>query len=370
MTTPNFQTSSPLRYWFPLESNTEMTFGHRARTQLIWMATLILVAIIMCFGALFATIGRVLFEHPTLAGSLLLLSTVSFVGTLGMQLVRKVPYLQKKKSVVDTIPSLGALPNLPERLSDPQQAEIAANAVHQIRMLLQLHEANDEPKAYCVTSPSSGDGKTSFALALGLSFSACGARTLLIDCDLAGAGLSQRLNVSSPDGILEAVAHRALLEYVRTTDIADVAILPVGTTHAHQASTLSPVALRRLIAEAKRSFDRVIIDTGPILGSIEAGPVSAAADSVIMIADKKQKKLLVEKSIEFLNRIGGKVTGIVVNRVGDREYTRSLRGLAMLSRSGVKQGLDYGPVAKAVTGLFKRANSKALVDGKSASSGD
>src|SRR6202042_458866 len=147
---------------------------------------------------------------------------------------------------------LGILPNLPDRLSDPQQAGIAAHCVHQIRTMLQINRTNDEPQVVTITSAASGDGKTSLTLALGLSYAACGARTLLIDCDLIAAGLTHRLNVNSTDGILEAVANRALLEYVRTTDIADVAILPVGTTHAHHASTLSPVALRRLLNESKK----------------------------------------------------------------------------------------------------------------------
>ena len=36
------------------------------------------------------------------------------------------------------------------------------------------------------------------------------------------------MNVHAAEGVLEAIANRSLLDYVRTTDIADVAILPVG----------------------------------------------------------------------------------------------------------------------------------------------
>ena len=78
------------------------------------------------------------------------------------------------------------------------------------------------------------------------------------------------MNVNAPEGVLEAIANRSLLEYVRSTDIADVSILPVGSAQTLHASTLSPAALRRLIDEAKKHFDTILIDTGPILGSIEA----------------------------------------------------------------------------------------------------
>jgi succinoglycan biosynthesis transport protein ExoP len=246
---------------------------------------------------------------------------------------------------------LGILPNLPDRLSDPQQAGVAAHCVHQIRTMLQISRSNDEPQVIAVTSAAPGDGKTSLTLALGLSYAACGARTLLVDCDLIAAGLTHRLNVSSPDGVLEAVANRALLEYVRTTDIADVAILPVGTTHAHHASTLSPVALRRLLSEAKKQFDIIIVDTGPILGSIEASLVCAASDRTILTVARNQQRPLVERSITHLLSIGANLAGVVFNRAQARDFEKSMNGLALRSRPPAPSGA----AAKAVAGSFKRA---------------
>jgi capsular exopolysaccharide synthesis family protein len=253
---------------------------------------------------------------------------------------------------------LGILPNLPDRLSDPQQAGIAAHCVHQIRTMLQISRSNDEPQVVAVTSASSGDGKTSLTLALGLSYAACGARTLLIDCDLLAAGLTHRLNVTSADGVLEAVANRVLLEFVRTTDIADVAILPVGTTHAHHASTLSPVSLRRLLSEAKRHFDIIIVDTGPILGSIEASLVCAAADRTILAVARNQQRPLVEKSISHLQSIGANLAGVVFNRAQASDFERSMNGLSLRSRpsNGTEKPTAAGTAtASAVAGSFKRA---------------
>src|SRR6201999_133822 len=107
---------------------------------------------------------------------------------------------------VNGLTLLGILPNLPDRLSDPGQASIAAHCVHQIRTMLQINSAMmPERRAFSVTSASSGDGKTSLTLALGLSFAASGSRTLLIDSDLVGAGLTARLGMNGPEGVLEAM---------------------------------------------------------------------------------------------------------------------------------------------------------------------
>jgi len=263
---------------------------------------------------------------------------------------------------------LGILPNLPDRLSDPEQAAIAAHCVHQIRTMLQINGGANvdgtDRRVFAMTSASPGDGKTSLTLALGLSYAACGTRTLLIDCDLVGAGLSTRMNVHAAEGVLEAIANRTMLEYVRTTDIADVAILPVGSAHGYHASTLSPGALRRLIDEAKKHFDTILIDTGPILGSIEASLVCAAADGVVLAVSRGQSRPLVEKSLAHLNHIGARLAGVVFNRAQGNDFERSISGMSMRSvaaaggkpngRPVSAQGEAVGPVARAVAPYARR----------------
>ena len=252
---------------------------------------------------------------------------------------------------------LGILPNLPDRLSDPEQAAIAAHCVHQIRTMLQINHAADgrERRVFAVTSASPGDGKTSLTLALGLSYAACGTRTLLIDCDLIGGGLTSRMNVDSAEGVLEAIANRNLLQYVRQTDIADVALLPVGSAGNLHASTLSPQALRRLIEEAEKNYETILIDTGPILGSIEASLVCAAAYAVILAVSRGQQRPMVEKSLSHLAAIGAKLAGVVFNRAQAHDFERSISGASIRSvgihgpRASTRAG-QLGPVARAVAG--------------------
>ena len=112
--------------------------------------------------------------------------------------------------------------------------------MHQIRTMLQINSGMEDRRVFAVTSASPGDGKTSLTLALGLSYAACGTRTLLIDCDLVGAGLTSRMNISTAEGVLEAIANRCLLPYVQQTDIADV-VDPAGRL-GRQAPRRDPVA--------------------------------------------------------------------------------------------------------------------------------
>jgi capsular exopolysaccharide synthesis family protein len=196
--------------------------------------------------------------------------------------------------------------------------------------MLQIN-SGEERNVFAVTSASPGDGKTSLTLALGLSFAASGSRTLLIDCDLVGAGLTARLDMAGPDGVLEAMTNRDLLPYIRQTDIADLSMLPVGQAQAHHAGMFSPAALRRLLNEAKKHFEIVLIDSGPVLGSIEATPVCAASDGVILTVSRGQQRPLVEKAIQHLASIGARFAGVVFNRAQARDFARSISGISLRS---------------------------------------
>jgi len=87
---------------------------------------------------------------------------------------------------------LGILPTLPENFADPEQSEKAAHAVHHIRTLLQIFNRGSA-RVFSITSPASGSGKSSLSVAMGLSFAASESKTLVIDCDLIGAGLTRRV---------------------------------------------------------------------------------------------------------------------------------------------------------------------------------
>lgn len=265
-------------------------------------------------------------------------------------------YSDETDTDMSGITLLGILPNLPDRLSDPEQAATAAHCVHQIRTMLQINGASSDQSVFAITSAAPGDGKTSLTLALGLSFAACGSRTLLIDCDLVGAGLTRRLGVNSETGILEAANTRTVLEYIRTTEIADVAILPVGAAGTMHASTLSPNSLRRIISEAKKHFDTILIDTGPILGSIEASLVATVADGIVLTVARGQHRGLVEKSLRHLMSIGAKIAGVVFNRAQARDFERSLSNMSMRSVGligNVSGENRYGPLGRAVQGSVK-----------------
>lgn len=214
-----------------------------------------------------------------------------------------------------TLPVLGVLPALPHDLPSDLETAPAAHALHKVRALLQIQSGTTGDRVFAVTSPSPGAGKTSFTVALGLSFAASGSRTLLIDCDVVGGGLSSSLaQQQSKVGLLDVLAGKPLSDCVAETGIPGLLVLSTGTSDARHASRLSPAAAHRLMEEARQKFDVVLVDTGPILGSVEASIVSSQADQVILIVSRGEQRKAAERSVEHLAAAGARVAGIVFNR--------------------------------------------------------
>lgn len=269
-------------------------------------------------------------------------------------------------------PLIGSVPRLASDAYDAQGAAAAARHVHEIRALLQASMFNTQAGALAITGPSRGSGKTSITVGLGVSFALSGAKVLVIDCDFTGGGMRHRarqtrhdtdtpprrsahvrltsegldetlvglgyvprgelddaLTLSEPAdfGIVGCLNGKAVDACAMPTRIAGLSVLSAATAQAEDVDRLSPTAIRRLIDDARRSYDIVLIDTAPTPGSIEGMLASAAADAVLLNVCHGEDRDELERSIVRLRMIGAKVAGVVYNRDphADDDETRDLR---------------------------------------------
>lgn len=265
---------------------------------------------------------------------------------------------------------LGILPSLPNDLSDPEQAALAAHAVHHIRTLLQIGVPPREEGGcvYAVTGAAAGSGKTSLSTALGLSFAASGSRTLMIDADIIAAGLTRRFANKSAIGLLDACAGTDLRQCVTETGIDNLDILSVGAAQPHQAGVMSPEALRHLIERTREVYDVVLVDTGPVLGSLEASSAAVVADSTVLVCSRGDQKTLTHKSLEHLQSLDARIAGVVFNHALDEDLAKSSYATmseaqsrrteppAPIDRLDPETSNLFGPLASAVAAYGNNAN--------------
>jgi len=284
---------------------------------------------------------------------------------------------------------LGALPELPENTQDPSESLIAAQCVHQIRMVLQPRTRSETARVLTVTSAAAGSGKTSLTLALALSFAASGTRTLVIDGDLTGMGLTRRTrdvarrkraelfleertpgdaepaltSVVTPqsefsagwdgvgaDGIGERDAEEAagtrkdfdlgLVDALRGEpvdrcliylDLPNLCILPARGSAEGALNVVSRAAMSELIDGLRRSYEMILIDSGPVPGPMDSSVMASSADGVVMVASRGEHLGMVRQAIEHLELVQAPLAGVVFNRARNRDLEQSRHSSAASS---------------------------------------
>jgi capsular exopolysaccharide synthesis family protein len=175
-------------------------------------------------------------------------------------------------------------------------------------------------KTMVITSPLSGDGKTTSAVNLAVTLVTRGHRVLLIDADLRRGIINRVFGASRTPGLSDVIAGTTSLEAaVRGVSLGrggELHYLPTGSLPAQPAALLDSHALADLLARLPSYYDRIIIDSPPINIVSDAALLSAHADGVLVIARSGVTATqALSFAMEQLRHVRAPVLGAVLNDV-------------------------------------------------------
>lgn len=252
-------------------------------------------------------------------------------GGLGVAMVVALGFFSPKYRYIDDIEGatrnvfvFGAIPELDP--ADPESRELVAASIHQVRSVIdaRLLGTRERATVHVVTSAGTGEGKSTIALRLAKSFAATGRRTLLIDADMIGQRLTAEFGMLGRAGFADAVTARALdLPSVHETPVRDLHLMPCGRTDRVEPEEISANRAGDMLATLQADFHAIVIDTGPVLGSLEAQAVAAVADEVMLVVTRGREVRNVKMAIDRLHRLGARKIGVVFNRATRNDIERS-----------------------------------------------
>lgn len=191
----------------------------------------------------------------------------------------------------------------------------AARSVHQLRVRLQPPAASPS-RAYLVTSPETGDGKSGIALSLGLSFAAAGYRTLLIDGDLSSRRLTRGLGVDDSLGFRNAAdGCEPAVHSLR----AGLCFMSAGRCRQEDQYTLAAGHVVRLLDHVRRQFDVILIDSDPLLSGVASVVMANQVEGVLFNVTRDQSHAAVREALRLLEQQRAPIAGCVFNRDGVAE---------------------------------------------------
>lgn len=235
---------------------------------------------------------------------------------------------------------LGVIPDMTNASVDAFTHELSLNCIDRLRNKVEARRTPGDGYAMMVTSASQGDGKTTVALALAISYARAGHRPVIVDCDFIGRALSGVLDQLHAPGVREVLRRGALLPEDLVEAQPGVWLLPVGVDAEVSASNLQVGAMRRLLRTLRDRFDIIIVDAGPVTASVEAIPVAASCDGAVLVLRRGRSRRRLTESIGEIRSTGAEYLGLVLN---DAEHADCVRyGSISSMSSDVALALEQG----------------------------
>lgn len=214
------------------------------------------------------------------------------------------------------------------RLSSRAQHEmyIFAESIDSVRTSLMLSESlacQREGCVWAIVSAASGEGKTSVATSLAVSFaSATKTPTLIIDADLRAPDVAEVLGTPGRPGFAEVLEEKVTLsDAIRRVGDTNTYVLPAGRAKGNPHHLVDSTKVAKLLESLRPNFPHIIIDTPPVLSASESLIYAKAADYVVYCAlrDTTRAKQL-RSAVSRLHDAGAQIAGAVLSGMPVNSY--------------------------------------------------
>ena len=202
-----------------------------------------------------------------------------------------------------------------------------------LRTNIQFMNSNIKLRTLLVTSTVPGEGKSWVTANLAVTFAQAGKRVVLIDADMKKGRLYSIFKVQPRPGLSNYLSkysdesnHLDLNDYVVPTEVENLYIMPAGNVPPNPSELLVTRQMRNLLDELKRKVDLIIIDGTPCKLVTDSIILSRMVDSTMIVsAHNETRKDDLERVVRDIKNVGGRVIGVVYNKlpITSRKYTKA-----------------------------------------------
>lgn len=194
-----------------------------------------------------------------------------------------------------------------------------------LRTNIEFSQMDDAIQVINVVSTVSNEGKSTIACNLARIMAAKYKNVLLIDCDLRNASVHKTLNISNRCGLTNIISEfregGSIHSYEGVQDVQfdggyALSVITAGHRVPNPSEVLGSKRLAKFLNQARQEFGYIIIDCPPVAVASDAIPLCNVSDGVLYVVDSKQSdKRKVKMAIGDVQRNGGHVIGLVLNKV-------------------------------------------------------
>jgi polysaccharide biosynthesis transport protein len=258
------------------------------------------------------------------------------------------------------LPVLAVIPRVPgwrergvrlRELAHSASAAPVAEAYRTLRTTLELLRTEGNLQLIQITSPSSGDGKTTTISGLAVMLASLGRRVVAVDGDLRRARLHQVLEVSNTAGLSSILTGDGRFPGPRAVlGTNSLSVVPAGPVPPNPSELLADVRTVQYLRDLARDYEIVLIDSPPVLPVTDAAVLAGSVDATVLVATAgKTTVRQVRAALDRLRQAGAPLIGLVLNGADQDAEEGYSYGYAEEDGSWrAKAGLAQAPPAETI----------------------
>ena len=225
------------------------------------------------------------------------------------------------------VPMLGVVPSISKktlalrgRMVEKASTSSAAEAYRTIRTAVFFGAPKGHNKTILVTSPGPGDGKTTLVSNLAIAMAQAGQRVLVLDGDFRKPMQHEIFGVGREPGLSSVLSGMDSLEKaIVETGVSGLDILPCGPSISNPSEMLNSEAFGEVLEELSSRYDRVILDSPPVMPVTDACILGAICDiTLIVLRAEKSTRRGAQQARDGLLSVDAHILGAVVNDVSPK----------------------------------------------------
>jgi capsular exopolysaccharide synthesis family protein len=194
-----------------------------------------------------------------------------------------------------------------------------SEAMRTTRVSLQLSSAGARSKSFVITSTRPGEGKTTLAANLALTFAGSGEKVVLVDADMRKPRIhkifGENGNGSGPglSTYLAGVGNKGILH---KNGAANLHYVPAGPIPPNPVELLASKRFSQLIRLLEKHYDRVIVDGPPHQGFADILVLSQHLGGVVLLSSVGETtRDALRHFKKSISNVNGTILGCVINKV-------------------------------------------------------
>lgn len=192
---------------------------------------------------------------------------------------------------------------------------IAAEQMRTVRANIKFAMKDKECKTLLFTSTSIGEGKSTLASNIAISFAQEGQKVLLIDADLRKPTMHYTFNKPISPGFTNLLmSNWSISDVLKDSGVFGLDLITCGPIPPNPAELLGSSTMNFFMEETIMLYDLIIFDAPPLLSVVDAQILAAKCDGTILVTSSGiTEKRNLYKVKEVLKTTNAHVLGIILN---------------------------------------------------------